>query len=96
MDVQIIAEGGFNTGRLYTKDGQLIDWYQLSNDKLLFKDRSRMGHGFIDRTATTAEVLPAWLMSKYDNGHFDNHCADFPDYLAPRHLDRDYGPALKI
>lgn len=100
----VTAQGGFNTGRLYTSAGQRIYWWQLSDGWLYFKDVDRMVDGYIDRTATPEslrlrDVIPAWLMGKYDRGPERSHPGGFrceynPDFVVPDAFD--FGPSLRI
>ncbi|OHC95581.1 MAG: hypothetical protein A2792_03570 [Sphingomonadales bacterium RIFCSPHIGHO2_01_FULL_65_20] len=97
---RVIAEGGFNTGRLYTANGQQIYWWQLSDGWLLFKDHSRMVHGWIRRTeasiARGPAISPGYLMDRYDHGKFETWCPDHRDYDYRPPVDFDFGAGLRI
>ena len=106
----IIATGGFNTGRQYTAEGQRIFWAQRADGWVYFKDTDRMIDGWVTRdlwgaaadTLSAADLLahpvtPKWLMSRYDNHKytFKPH-GDTADRNVPVPADIDYGTALRI
>lgn len=104
MNADITATGGFNTGRLYTRNGQRIFWVQHDNGWLYFDDRDRMVDGWLKRDpnmlALNAEPSPKWLVNCYDAGKYEPDCPDdpgrkyHPDLQAPP--DFDYGEPLNI
>lgn len=109
-DTDIIATGGFNTGRQYTAEGQRIFWAQRADGWVYFKDADRMIDGWIDRdlwgaaanTISAADLLahpvaPQWLMNRYDNHKYTYmpH-GDTADRNVPVPADIDYGTALRI
>lgn len=99
---RVIAEGGFNTGRLYTAEGQRIYWWQLEDGWLLFKDISRMTHGWIQRGGPLFDAgrnpSPNWLMTTYDRGQFETWVPEHSEFFyAARVPDGfDFGPGLRI
>jgi hypothetical protein len=99
---EIIAQGGFNSGRLYQRDGQKIYWWQLADGWLFFKDVSRMVHGYVKREGPLAvigaPVVPGWLMHKYDHGAFENYRPGEAnlEFSLRAPADFDFGPALNI
>ena len=109
-DTDIIATGGFNTGRQYTAEGQRIFWAQRADGWVYFKDADRMIDGWIDRdlwgaaadTLSAADLLahpvsPKWLMSRYDNYKYTyKPHGDTADRNVPVPADIDYGTALRI
>ena len=109
-DTDIIAAGGFNTGRLYTAAGQRIFWAQRADGWVYFKDTDRMIDGWIDRdlwgaaadTLSAADLLahpvsPKWLMNRYDNHKYTyKPYGDTADRNPQAPADLDYGSALRI
>lgn len=106
MMPKIIAQGGFNTGRLYTAAGQRIFWTHYSDGQVFFRDRDRMIEGWMDRLdpvpggghglATGGSPgFARWLMNRYDANRYELAA---PDYRIPPRTpkDIDFGPALKI
>ena len=71
MSIAVLLEGAFNTGRLYTRRGQRIYWWQFEDRTLYFRDVSRMVDGYtqplswLDRGATAPARV---IMSHYDGG----------------------------
>ena len=98
--ITITATGGFNTGRLYTAQGQRIFWAQRNDGWLFFNDIDRMISGWVERKATpvelTAPVLPGWLMGQYDNGDFEFYAPGQTERNPSVPDDFDFGPALRI
>jgi hypothetical protein len=108
MTNEIIATGGFNTGRLYSREGQRIYWAQRNDGWLYFNDIDRMIDGWLPRdmhgaaadTISAAElakpVSPRWLMNRYDNHKYGYSPAerDGPNPSVP--ADFDFGAALRI
>jgi hypothetical protein len=99
-DTDIVATGGFNTGRLYTDKGQRIFWAQRADGWLFFNDRDRMVSGWVERTgpmvAAGVPVVPAWLMGKYDEGKFQFYAPNQTERNPSAPVDFDYGAALHI
>lgn len=91
----IIATGGFNTGRLYSREGQRIYWAQRADGRVYFSDRDRMIDGVIDRDyryPADHAVTPRWIMQFYDK-----HQYNYPTGKRPSVPDDfDYGAALRI
>ena len=104
QELKIVASGGFNSGRLYSRLGQRIWWVQCEDGWLYFKDVDRMIDGWIKREAPPAQlakpVLPGWLMNKYDHRVYVDYLVDDygrqyrPEFQRP--ADFDFGPALRI
>lgn len=93
-----LAKGAFNTGRLYTAQGQRIWWVQYDDGWLWFSDIDRMISGWIERTGPlgvlSAPVMPEWLMRYYDNNRYTLQRAGIrPPSMA---ADTEFGPALRI
>ena len=99
-DTDIIATGGFNTGRLYTAAGQRIFWAQRADGWVYFKDTDRMIDGWVDRRYDGTDVSPRWLMGRYDARDYNYFAPTLrngeraPNPKAP--ADIDYGSALRI
>lgn len=103
---RVMASGGFNSGRLYGREGQRIWWVQSDDGWLYFKDIDRMIDGWIKRgedwsdVLLAAPVLPGWLMQKYDQRAYVDYVGDDygrqyrPEYQRP--ADFDFGPALRL
>lgn len=101
MSIAVMLEGAFNTGRLYTRDGQRIYWWQFEDCTLYFRDVSRMVDGYtgtmpwLDR----ARASPARLiMAAYDSGQ---HQRWRDDGLEPHKTleipeDAEWGPPLNL
>ena len=108
MDKKVIAQGGFNTGRLYRQDGQKIYWWlmEVSEDEhqIFFKDVSRMTSGYIETLVPGlfergGATMPPYLMRRYDRGqlecwHKDLRCEFDPEFRVPEGYD--FGPKLNI
>lgn len=99
--MEFIAQGGFNTGRLYTVHGQRIFWAQRADGWLFFKDLDRMLSGWLKRDGSVPynwPATPAWIMRQYDGGTYE--CWAPPGETTARNptppADFDYGPALRI
>lgn len=96
----ITATGGFNTGRLYTANGQRIWWAQRSDGWLFFNDRDRMVSGWIERTgplvAAGKPPVPSWLLSKYDEADFHFYAPGQTERNPTPPADFDYGNPLRI
>ena len=88
----IVATGAFNTGRLYTAEGQRIFWAQRSDGWLYFNDADRMISGWIEGASTT----PRSIMAHYDasNYQYTPHSGFAERVRIP--ADTDYGAALRI
>ena len=109
-DTDIIATGGFNTGRQYTAAGQRIFWAQRADGWVYFKNADRMIDGWIARDlwGAAADTIPAavllvhpvspqWLMNRYDNHKYTyKPHGDTADRNIPVPADIDYGTALRI
>ena len=87
----IIAEGGFNTGRKYTAEGQRVYWWVDDDGTVTFYDRDRMIVGVLDKQEYPEHITPQWLMREYDANRYGMACqpARVPD-------DFDHGPALRL
>ena len=109
-DTDIIATGGFNTGRKYTAEGQRIFWAQRADGWVYFKDADRMIDGWIDRDlwGAAADTIPAavllahpvspqWLMNRYDNHKYTYQpYGDTAERNPQVPADIDYGASLGI
>ena len=109
-DTDIIATGGFNTGRQYTAEGQRIFWAQRADGWVYFKDADRMIDGWMTRDlwGAAADTIPAavllahpvspqWLMSRYDSHKYTfKPYGNTADRNVPVPADIDYGTALRI
>jgi hypothetical protein len=111
-DTDIIATGGFNTGRKYTAEGQRIFWAQRADGWVYFKDADRMIDGWVyfndadrmlsawikrDGTLPASHpISPERLMKRYDAGAYEYK----PEGGHPARIeipaDFDYGTALRI
>jgi hypothetical protein len=96
----IIATGGFNTGRLYGRDGQRIFWAQRADGWLFFNDIDRMVCGWIERTGPLAAAgrppVPSWLLAQYDAGKFEFYAPGQTERNPSVPADFDFGAALRI
>jgi len=81
----IIAHGGFNSGRLYTAEGQRIYWTLDADGWLFFNDRDRMIWGWID-SDFDADVLPnaPAIMDAYDRNAYA--------FIRPNQQERNPSP----
>lgn len=62
----------FNTGRLYTKDGQIIRVvWDKDAGKIHFNDHSRMITGTID--APDKSFTDAWMLASHVMGRYDQY-----------------------
>lgn len=102
MNADITATGGFNTGRLYTSNGQRIFWVQLDDGWLYFHDIDRMVDGWLKRDEKMKAMppLPSWIVRKYDRyeverQHPDASFTHLDPALQPP-ADFDYGEPLNI
>jgi hypothetical protein len=96
-----LVSGGFNTGRLYSREGPRIFWAARGDGWVYFKDCDRLISGWMHRETPgnhAAPVLPAWLLGRYDRGEyllspaseaFDDIPARIPDCF-------DFGAALRL
>jgi hypothetical protein len=98
-DTDIIATGGFNTGRTYTAAGQRIFWAQRADGWVYFNDADRMLSAWIKRDGTlpaSYPISPERLMKQYDAGAYSYK----PEGGHPERIeipaDFDYGTALCI
>lgn len=58
----------FNTGRHYSVNGQVIEWY-VKYDKTYFDDKTRMIKGVIDKICYDQYEVLDW----YDNGLYTDN-----------------------
>jgi hypothetical protein len=65
--MDIAAQGGFNTGRMYRAEGQRIYWAQRPDGWLFFNDIDRMISGWIDMD-DGPDILE--ILRKYDAGEY--------------------------
>ena len=98
-----IATGGFNTGRLYTTEGQRIYWGQRADGWLYFTDIDRCISGWMQRETPgdmSAPVLPGWLMRNYDRNYYQlapiAAIADLEPIPARVPDGFDFGPTLRL
>jgi hypothetical protein len=87
-NTDIIATGGFNTGRKYTADGQRIFWAQRADGWVYFNDADRMISGWVDGRYAGENVSPRWLMSRYDAREYN--------YFAPTLRNGERAPNPKV
>ena len=95
MTNEIIATGGFNTGRLYSREGQRIYWAQRADGYVYFNDIDRMIDGWISRDYLLPidhDVKPQWIMQFYDDRRYNYPTSPTPSVPA----DFDFGAALRI
>jgi len=99
-DMTVVATGGFNTGRLYTANGQRIWWSQRGDGWLYFVDRDRMVSGWIDRNPALVvvgrPVRPDWVMLRYDGGQYRFYAPGQTEPNPTPPADFDYGAPLNI
>lgn len=90
----------FNTGRLYTKEGQVITaQFDPENNTVVFNDHSRMVCGKFSVTSFAAERIvgspdyefPRIVMRRYDSGDFD-HGYTFDKDMVEVHRDDTVEP----
>lgn len=98
--MEFIAQGGFNSGRLYRAEGQRIFWAQRADGWIYFNDIDRMIAGWIKRDGSLPierPVSPNWLIAKYDAGKYEFYpeggLQERPP-LVPEGFD--FGPSLRI
>jgi hypothetical protein len=96
----IIATGGFNTGRMYGRGGQRIWWAQRADGWMFFNDIDRMVSGWVERTgpmvAAKRSPVPTWLMKQYDAGNFEFYAPGQTERNPSVPADFDFGAALRI
>lgn len=63
---KIKAELGWNTGRMYARDGQQISAHR-HEDKILFQDHSRCIYGEL---TVDCDFTPSAIQAAYDNGKY--------------------------
>jgi len=99
-DTDIIATGGFNTGRLYTQSGQRIFWAQRADGWMFFNDIDRMVSGWVKRDGALWQAgrapAPTWLLGKYDAGDFEFYAPAQTERNPSVPADFDFGAALRI
>lgn len=99
-NMEFIAQGGFNTGRLYAANGQEVYWWLMPSNKVVFYDRSRMIIGELEISDIDAKIFAnfglnsnraGYLMRLYDAGRYKMACqpARIPEGF-------DFGPMLRI
>lgn len=103
MDLKSVARGGFNTGRLYARDGQKIFWWQFNDKSVYFRDVSRMVDGYIDPIGYWLDeiddaAIAHVLMHRYDNGLHKRWRDDGaePHKILEVPDDFDFGAAMRI
>jgi hypothetical protein len=96
----IIATGGFNTGRLYSANGQRIFWVQRADGWMFFNDIDRMISGWVKRDGALWQAgrapVPTWLLGKYDAGDFEFYAPNQTERNPSVPADFDFGTALNI
>lgn len=106
---KVLAEGGFNTGRLYTARGQEVYWWLVEFNEdhhvVFFKDTSRKVHGYIETTAPglvkdmRAGERACWIVGCYDRGWFETWAGKGRpnlEFILKAPADYDYGKELRI
>ena len=91
--MRIAARGGFNSGRMYSGEGQRIYWALRSDGWLFFSDIDRMIDGWI---VIAGDPSPFKIMWEYDAGRYE--------YLFPGQSERnpsvpegfDFGAKLRL
>lgn len=96
----IIATGGFNTGRLYSVRGQRIFWAQRADGWMFFNDIDRMVSGWVQREGALWQAgrgpVPTWLLGKYDAGNFEFYAPGQTERNPSVPADFDFGAPLRI
>jgi hypothetical protein len=96
----IIATGGFNTGRLYRAEGQRIFWAQRADGWLFFNDIDRMISGWVKREGALWESgrppVPAWVLAQYDAGNYEFYAPNQNERNPSVPDDFDFGAKLNI
>lgn len=87
----IIKQGGFNTGRQYSRDGQQVYWWQDEAGFVTFYDRSRCIIGVIQPCPYRITNMAEWIMQEYDAGNYSMACQ--PERVPE---DFDFGPSLRL
>lgn len=103
---EFIAQGGFNTGRLYRPEGQRIFWAQRADGWLYFNDIDRMIAAWIkceadgDKLQKRRDLIGVnakWLMAQYDAGRYEFYPDPRPDERPPSVPEGfDFGAPLRI
>jgi hypothetical protein len=82
--VEIIATGGFNTGRMYTVHGQRIWWAYTTDSWTYFSDLCRgIDHWVAPSEGQNGPLSPHQLMKAYDNMQYA-HRHDVPKPIMPK------------
>ena len=105
----IIATGGFNTGRLYSANGQRIFWAQRADGWVYFRDLDRMIDGWLHRSdpvpgggtglggnANCSPGFARWLMRGYDGHEYRFSAPGQTERNPSVPADFDFGTALRI
>ncbi len=106
-NTDIIATGGFNTGRLYSPLGQRIFWAVRADGWVYFNDVDRMISGWSyspDPCAGRGGGLKnggepgfaRWIMREYDGNHYSYTAPNQTERNPSAPTDFDYGDALRI
>lgn len=106
-DLKFIAQGGFNSGRLYSNAGQRIFWAQREDGWLYFNDIDRMIAGWIkspyegEKLAKFREIVGGvnveWLLKQYDAGRYEFYPEGGLQERPPSVPEGfDFGPKLRI
>lgn len=87
----IINEGGFNTGRMYSREGQRIYWWQYDDNSVVFYDLDRMIIGKINVPFDNGGAIAWWITAAYDRSEYSMAC-------QPAVVDEnfDFGVKLRI
>ncbi len=96
MAKEFIAQGGFNTGRLYRAEGQRIFWAQRADGWVYFNDIDRMISGWLE-PLLIGQIFPRDVMREYDAGKYEFYPDPMPEGRPPSVPDGfDFGPMLRI
>ena len=106
-NTDIIATGGFNTGRKYSDKGQRIFWARRADGWVYFNDADRMISGWSYSADPCAGFggglknggepgFARWIMRQYDSNHYDYAAPDQSERNPQAPTDLDYGGDLRI
>ena len=89
--MDIIKQGGYNTGRMYGPFGQRVYWWFMRDHSIIFCDLDRMIVGQTKEEYDDLGATAWWVQAQYDKNAYHMACQPA---IIPK--DFDFGVKLRI